>query len=51
LKKFLIIEEKIELAIIKVEGYKQVLGELDMKLSIKKSRDGSPYDLYLIRST
>lgn len=38
-EKFLIIEEKIELAIIKAEKYKQILGELDMKSFIKSSRE------------
>lgn len=38
-EKFLIIEEKIKLAFIKAEGYKQVLGEAGMESFIENSRE------------
>lgn len=37
-ERFLIIEEKVELAIIKAEEYKQLLGESNMELYVKESR-------------
>lgn len=38
-ERFLIIEEKVELAIIKAEEYKQLLGESNMELFVEESRE------------